>query len=116
MNIEDKIKKMVSNEDSSLNTEIFLDNLHSTRAKRTRRTKRITYGVSSLVVVLLVSVLSISQLRTNEKNTVLYSGLEVTDEELEEYYDDMMVYLVEESDDVWSAMEFFYENEDEIEN
>jgi len=116
MNIDEKIHKMFSHEETSLDAENFLENLHSTRKKRARRTQRLTYGVSSLVLLLLVGVLSISQLKTNGSDFPIYSSIEVTDEELEEYYDDLMVYLVEESDDVWSAMEFFYENEDETDN
>jgi hypothetical protein len=111
MNIDDKIQKLFSLEETSLNTEKFIENLHSTQKRRVRRTQNITYGLSSLVVLLLVGIMSISQLTTNGNEYTKYNSIEITDDELEEYFDDLIVYLVKESDDVWSVMEFFYENE-----
>ena len=116
MKIEKQLKNIFSDESTSPDADNFLGKLHSTRKQRAHRTQRLTYGVSAFVVVLLVGVLAITQLNKNEVEYPYYSEIEMTDEIIDEYYDEMMVYLVEESDDIWSTMEFFYEIENETEN
>jgi hypothetical protein len=112
MKIEKQLQNMFSDETTSPDADNFLDKLHSTRKKRARRTQRLTYSISALVVVLLVGALTITQLNNNSFENQYYTDIEMTDE----MFDEMMVYLVEESDDIWSTMEFFYEIENEMDN
>ncbi len=115
MIIEKQIRNIFSDETISPDADKFLDKLHTTREQRARRTQIITYGASALVVVLLVGLIAITQLNNNGVEDQYYSDIEMNDEMFDEYYDEMMVYLVEESDDIWSTMEFFYEIENETE-
>jgi hypothetical protein len=112
MKIEKQLQNMFSDETTSPDADNFLDKLHSTRKQRARRTQRLTYSISALVVVLLVGALTITQLNNNSFENQYYTDIEMTDE----MFDEMMVYLVEESDDIWSTMEFFYEIENEMDN
>jgi len=116
MKIEKQIQNMFSDETTSPNADNFLDKLHSARKQRSRRSQKLTYGVSALVVVLLAGALTITQLNNDNYENQYYTDIEMTDEMIDEYYDEMMVYLVEESDDIWSTMEFFYEIENEMDN
>ena len=116
MKIEKQIQNMFSDETTSPNADNFLDKLHSTRKQRARRSKRLTYGASALVITLFVGVLAVTQLNNDNYGNQYYTDIEMTDEMFDEYYDEMMVYLVEESDDIWSTMEFFYEIENEMDN
>jgi len=119
MNIEDKIQNLITKENTPIDADNFLDKLHNRREQKLRNRQRWTLGVSALIVVLLVGALSISQLwQSNYKiNNVEYLlEAEMSDEMLNEYYEELMVYLVSESDDIWSTIEFFYEIENNTEN
>ena len=112
MNIEKQIQNLISEEHTVIDPDSFLDRLHSTREKRNRNQQRLSYGISMSVIVLLVGVLAFTQL-SNKATSVQYGEYliseNITDEMAEEYYDELAVYLVEESDDIWSTMEFFYD-------
>jgi hypothetical protein len=64
------------------------------------------------VVVLLVGILSFSQLSNGSIDMELdyyLSSDEISEEMVEEYYNELMIYLADQSDDVWSTMELYYE-------
>lgn len=109
MNIEKQIQSMFSDDSSTIDADNFLDKLHSKRESRIRNQQRLSYGVSSFVVVLLVGILAITQLNNNAVDIQYYVDASITEEMMEEYYDELAVYLVEQSDDIWATMEFFYE-------
>jgi len=112
MNIEKQIQNLFSEEHADINPDSFLDKLHNTREKRFRNQQRFVYGISMSVIVLLVGVLAFNQL-SNNASSVQYEEYfiseNITEEMAEEYYDELAVYLVENSDDIWSTMEFFYD-------
>ena len=56
--------------------------------------------------MLLIGILAITQLNNNNSDNQYITDAEMTEEMLDEYYDELMVYLVEESDDIWSTMSF----------
>lgn len=112
MNIEKQFQNLFSNDSSTIDADNFLDKLHATREKKIRNQQRFSYGISSLAVVLLVGILAITQLKntaTDIQYNQYYTDMDITEEMMEEYYDEMAVYLVEQSDDIWTTMEFFYE-------
>ncbi|NHZ85094.1 MAG: hypothetical protein GWP19_04340 [Planctomycetia bacterium] len=112
MNIEKQIQSLFSEEHAVIDSNSFLDRLHSTREKRIRNQQRISYGISMSVIVLLVGILAITQLDNNAfdiQYNQYFADAGISEEMLDEYYNDLAVYLVEESDDIWATMEFFYE-------
>ena len=112
MNIEKQIQSLFTDDYSSIDTDNFLDKLHATRERKIRNQQRFSYGVSSLVVVLLVGILAITQLNNNNydiQNNRYFIDTNITEEMIEDYYDELAVYLVEQSDDIWTTMEFFYD-------
>jgi len=112
MNIEKQIQNLFSKEHADINSDSFLNRLHNTRERRLRNQQRFAYGISISVIVLLVGVLAFNQL-SNDASSVQYEEYfiseNITEEMAEEYYDELAVYLVENSDDIWSTMEFFYD-------
>ncbi len=112
MKIEKQIQSLFSEEHAAIDPDSFLDRLHSTREKRIRNQQRLSYGISMSVIVLLVGVLAFTQL-SNNASSIQYEDYiiseNISDEMAEEYYDELAVYLVENSDDIWSTMEFFYD-------
>ena len=112
MNIEKQIQNLFAEEHADINPDRFLDRLHSTRDRRVRNQQRLSYSISSFVVVLLVGLLSITQLNDNASDiqyNQYYADADISEEMMEEYYDEISLYLVEQSDDIWSTMEFFYD-------
>ncbi len=112
MNIEKQIQSLFSDDSSTIDADNFLDRLHTTRERKIRNQQRLSYSISSLVVVLLVGILAITQLNNNAfdvQYTQSFADAGISEEMLDEYYNDLAVYLVEESDDIWATMEFFYE-------
>jgi len=112
MDLERNIQNLFDDQPSEIDADNFLTKLHKTRETRLRNKQRITYGVSSLVVVMLVGIISITQLSNNSMpanyNYYLSSG-EMSEDMQDQYYDELMIYLADQSDDVWSAMELYYE-------
>lgn len=112
MDIEQKIQHVFNEDHAEIDADKFLTNLHNTRETKLRNKQRLTYGVSSFIVILLVGFISITQLNTNSIDVnydYYYTSGEMTEEMLEEYYDDLMIYLADQSDDIWSTMELYYE-------
>lgn len=112
MNIEKQIQSLFSDDSTTIDAGDFLDKLHATRERKIRNKQRFSYGVSSLVVVLLVGILAIAQLNNNASDiqyNQYFADVNITEEMMEEYYDEIAIYLVEQSDDIWTTMEFFYE-------
>ena len=111
MDLEQKIQQLYTDQKTEIDADGFIKNLHQTREIRNRNKQRLTYGISSLMVVLLVGIISITQLETNNINTSFdyYFSTEVMNEEMmDEYYNDLMIYLADQSDDLWSTMELYY--------
>ena len=112
MNIEKRIQNLFSEEHADINPDSFLDRLHNTRERNTRNQQRLSYGISMSVIVLLVGVLAFTQL-SNNASSIQYEEYilseNISDEMAEEYYDELAIYLVENSDDIWATMEFFYD-------
>ena len=119
MNIEKKIQNIFTEEYADINPNSFLDRLHNTREKRIRNQQRLSYGISMSVIILLVGALAFTQL-SNNASSIQYEDYitseNISDEMAEEYYDELTVYLVENSDDIWSTMEFFYDTNYQIES
>ena len=112
MDLEQKIQHLFKEDNSEIDADQFLTNLHNTRETRLRNKQRLTYGVSSFIVILLIGFVSITQLNTNSIDMnydYYYSSGEMTEEMIEEYYNDLMIYLADQSDDIWSTMELYYE-------
>ena len=112
MNIENQIQNLFSEEPTSLNANRFLEKLHSKREKRIRYQQRLSYGITMSVIVLLVGVIAFTQL-SNNASSIQYDEYliseNITEEMAEEYYDELAIYLIENSDDIWTTMEFFYD-------
>ncbi len=112
MNIEKEMQNLFSDDHSAIDADKFLDRLHSTRDRKVRNQQRLSYSISSFVVVLLVGLLSITQLNDSASDiqyNQYFADADISEEMMEEYYDEISLYLVEESDDIWSTMEFFYD-------
>ncbi len=112
MNIEKQIQNLFSEDQSHIDADNFLDKLHRTRENKFRKQQRFTYGISAMAIILIVSVFTFTQLNNTEPDiqyNQYYADAELSDDMIDEYYEDIMIYLADQSEDIWSTMEFYYE-------
>ncbi|MFC1550489.1 hypothetical protein ACFL46_04280 [Candidatus Neomarinimicrobiota bacterium] len=115
MNFESQLKNMFSDAGSEINAESFLDNFHQMRKRKEMQIKRIKSGILSSAFVLILSVFTVYQLDNSasvlQKYNYELSQLGITEESQNEFDEEMALYLVNDSDDIWSTISFFYESE-----
>ncbi len=112
MNIEKQIQNLFSEDQNHIDADNFLDKLHRTRENKIRKQQRISYGISAMAVILIIGIFTFTQLRNNASDiqyNQYYADAELSEEMIDEYYDDLMIYLADQSEDIWSTMEFYYE-------
>ena len=111
MNVEKQIRKIQKEESSSINSQVFINNLHMKRTQNdARNTKRIN-GLVTFCLLTLFSFLTVSQL-AYEPGTFASTDLtpfEEMDAETETYVIELATYLVDSSKDIWNTLEFFDE-------
>ena len=111
MNIEQQIKKIQNEDSGSIDTQSFINNLHTKRAQNNARLSHLINGTVSLCVLALLSILTVSQL-AYEPGTFASTDLtpfEEMDAETESYVIDLATYLVDSSNDIWNTLDFFEE-------
>ena len=112
MNIEKQIQILFTQDQNHLDADNFLDKLHSARENKLRKQQRFAYGISAMAVILIVGIFAFTQLRNNASDiqyNQYYADAELSEDMIDEYYDDLMIYLAYQSEDIWSTMEFYYE-------
>ena len=111
MNVEKQIRRIQKEESSSINSQVFISNLHMKRTQNyARNTQRIN-GLVTFCLLTLFSFLTVSQL-AYEPGTFALTDLtpfEEMDAETETYVIELATYLVDSSKDIWNTLEFFDE-------
>ena len=111
MNVEKQIRRIQKEESSSINSQVFISNLHMKRTQNyARNTQRIN-GLVTFCLLTLFIVLTVSQL-AYEPGTFASTDLtpfEEMDAETETYVIELATYLVDSSKDIWNTLEFFDE-------
>ena len=109
MNIEEQFKKLLNTSSDTIDSDVFLKNLHSERLRRSEKKLKLYNGVVSFCFVIVLGFITMNQL-TNDPDVYasvdLYSYQEM-DEETEEYMNDLAFYLINTSDDIWQTIDFF---------
>ena len=109
MNVEEQFKKLLNTSSDTIDSDVFLKNLHSKRLRRTEKKLKLYNGALSFCFVIVLGFITMNQL-TNEPDVYasvdLYSYQEM-DEETEEYMNDLAFYLINTSDDIWQTIDFF---------
>ena len=109
MNVEEQFKKLLNTSSDTIDSDVFLKNLHSERLRRTEKKLKLCNVGLSFCFVIVLGFITMNQL-TNEPDVYasvdLYSYQEM-DEETEEYMNDLAFYLINTSDDIWQTIDFF---------
>jgi hypothetical protein len=115
MNFESKLKKMFEPINAAIQADSFLDNLHQVRNRQEIRLQRLKSGIITSTFVLILGIITLLKLDDNAAGLQKYNyelfQLGMTEESQAEFNDEMAFYLVNDSDDIWSTLSFFYESD-----
>ncbi len=115
MNFESKLKKMFEPINTEIQADSFLDNLHQVRNRQEIRLQRLKSGIITSTFVLILGIITLLKLDDNAAGLQKYNyelfQLGMTEESQAEFNDEMAFYLVNDSDDIWSTLSFFYESD-----
>ena len=122
MNIESKIREIISGSDKAIDKEQFINNLTEARyRKQLKRNEAIStiLAMSLIIVVGILSYYELDQGVIQSEGNFYFSDSYIVFSDLDEYNSindeyflyDLAIYIIEEENDIWTAFSFL----DEIE-
>ena len=122
MNIESKIREIISGSDKAIDKEQFIINLTEARySQQLKRNEAISaiLAMSLIIVVGILSYYELDQGVIQSEGNFYFSDSYIAFSDLDEYnsindeyfLDDLAIYIIEEENDIWTAFSFL----DEIE-
>ena len=115
MNFEEKLQKTFSGTSEMLDSEQFINNLTSARYAQALKRSQAISGYLALIVVLFVGILGFNEL---DQGAILMDGsyyystsIDYDQNEDSEYFDDLVLYIMEQEEDIWMAFSFLDELE-----
>ena len=113
MDFEKKIKESLQTQRIDLDSEMFLENLHTKRKAIVFRRNRIINAFSAMALLFFVGFSTFKSLK-NENYSYALNDLKAMhnmDQETELFMHDLANYLIDSSDNYWETIEFFEELE-----
>ena len=113
MDFEKKIKESLQTQRIDLDSEMFLENLHTKRKAIVFRRNRIINAFSAMALLFFVGFSTFKSLQ-NENYSYAFNDLKAMqdmDQETELFMHDLANYLIDSSDNYWETIEFFEELE-----
>ena len=113
MDFEKKIKESLQTQRIDLDSEIFLENLHTRRKAIEFRRNRIINAFSAMVLLFFVGFSTFQSLQNENYSYALndLKAMQNMDQETELFMHDLANYLIDSSDNYWETIEFFEELE-----
>ena len=115
MNFEAKLQKTFSGTSEMLDPEQFINNLTSARYAQALKRSQAISGYLALIVVLFVGILGFNEL---DQGAILMDGsyyystsIDYDQNDDSEYFDDLVLYIMEQEEDIWMAFSFLDELE-----
>lgn len=122
MNIESKIRQIISGSDKAIDKEQFINNLTETRYRQQLKRNEAISAILAMSLIIVVGILSYYELDQGviqsegnfyfSDSYIAFSDLDEYNSINDEYFlDDLAIYIIEEENDIWTAFSFL----DEIE-
>ena len=115
MNFEEKLLKSFTNTSEMLDPEQFINKLTTARYAQALKRSQAISGYLALIVVLFVGILGYNEL---DQGAILMEGsyyysttIDFDQDEDSEYIDDLVLYIMEQEEDIWMAFSFLDELE-----
>ena len=122
MNIESKIREIISRSDKAIDKEQFIINLTEARYRQQLKRNEAISAILAMSLIIVVGILSYYELDQGviqsegnfyfSDSYIAFSDLDEYNSINDEYFlDDLAIYIIEEENDIWTAFSFL----DEIE-
>ena len=122
MNIESKIREIISRSDKAIDKEQFIINLTEARYRQQLKRNEAISAILAMSLIIVVGILSYYELDQGviqsegnfyfSDSYIVFSDLDEYNSINDEYFlDDLAIYIIEEENDIWTAFSFL----DEIE-
>ena len=113
MDFEKKIKESLQTQRIVLDSEMFLENLHTKRKAIEFRRNRIINAFSALALLFFLGFSTFKSLQNENYSYALndLKAMQNMDLETELFMHDLANYLIDSSDNYWETIEFFEELE-----
>ena len=122
MNIESKIREIISGSDKAIDKEQFINNLTEARYRKQLKRNEAISTILAMSLIIVVGILSYYELDQGviqsegnfyfSDSYIVFSDLDEYNSINDEYFlDDLAIYIIEEENDIWTAFSFL----DEIE-
>ena len=113
MDFEKKIKESLQTQRIDLDSEMFLENLHSKVKAIEFRRNRIINAFSAMALLFFVGFSTFKSLQNENYSYALndLKAMQNMDQETELFMHDLANYLIDSSDNYWETIEFFEELE-----
>ena len=122
MNIESKIREIISRSDKAIDKEQFIINLTKARYRQQLKRNEAISAILAMSLIIVVGILSYYELDQGviqsegnfyfSDSYIAFSDLDEYNSINDEYFlDDLAIYIIEEENDIWTAFSFL----DEIE-
>lgn len=122
MNIESKIREIISGSDKAIDKEQFIINLTEARYRQQLKRNEAISAILAMSLIIVVGILSYYELDQGviqSEGNFYFSDSYISFSDLDEYnsindeyfLDDLAIYIIEEENDIWTAFSFL----DEIE-
>jgi hypothetical protein len=89
----------------------FIHRLHITRLEMKEKRSRRIFTLQALAVLLVVALLSLTGLSnqrvTDQTNAIFWANYSLPDSLISAYESDIALYLIDQSEDIYSTIEFF---------
>ena len=115
MNFEEKLQKSFSSTSEMLDPEQFINKLTTARYAQALKRSQAISGYLALIVVLFVGILGYNEL---DQGAILMEGsyyysttIDFDQDEDSEYIDDLVLYIMEQEEDIWMTFSFLDELE-----
>ena len=112
MDFESRLETVIKKDNPAIDHEDFIARLNTRRQKQITARQQIKSGVIAGIMVLAVGLFSQLQINSTTAHLAFLEENYLNKEELannEQFLDDAAVYLLVETDDVWSTLAFFDE-------
>lgn len=110
MDFEQELKQLCQVTTDYPDPDDFIDRLRGKQVALQRRKQRLFMGATMIVFIAFVGLLTVTQLQSPVNlapPNSYYSDLLLTADEEQQLWEDMTLYVLENEEDLWTALEFF---------
>lgn len=115
MTFESKVMDLFADQSKILDQDAFLKSIHSAYKRSESRKKRFVSSIISSVFILMIGIMSYFNMDNSAVSSQIYgqyaTDLGMSQDMQETYIEDLALYLLDDTDELWSTVMLLYESE-----